>query len=413
MFNPLSLFIGIRYTQGAQGRLVSFIAITSIAGITLGVAVMIIVLSVMNGFEREMRFRVLQLIPHITVESVLPKTNWQEVATNIASNEQTVAISGFVRIPGLISNKQRIKKTLLEGVDTNFNQVSIIQNHLTFGDFSDLTDGSFNLIVGSKLAEELNVNIGDKITFITPEVIPTPAGIFPRLKRFTISGIFHVGVGEIDGFSAYANINDLAKLKRMPPNQIEGLRIKVHDLFSAPLSAKQIISKLGPGFYATDWTVSYGDLYRAIGIEKSMVSMLLLLIIAVATFNLVSCLMIGVNDKRSAIAILRTQGATSGTIIRIFVVQGMLIGIIGILLGIILGLIIASNISYLVSTIEQLFGFKILDANVYFIDYLPAQIMLTDIIKIGCATFLLSLIATIYPSFKAAKTNPAEVLRYE
>jgi len=413
MFNLLSIFIGLRYIQGVRARFVSFIAITSIAGIMLGVAVMIVVLSVMNGFEREMRERVLQLIAHITIEHDDQQANWSEVKEILIPNEQVLAVSGFSYLPGLMSKQQNIKKVMLEGVDANFAQVSIIPNYLTQGSFADLQKGNFNLILGSKLAQELNVTVGDKVTFVTPEIIPTPAGIFPRLKRFNVVGIFHVGVGEIDGFSALVNINDLAKLKRMPSNYVQALRIKVKDLFLAPITAKNIVNQLGFGFYVRNWTYAYGDLYQTIGVEKSMVGLLLLLIIAVAVFNLVSCLMMVVNDKKSAIAILRTQGATSSTIIRIFMVQGVLIGIIGIILGITLGTIVASNISYVVSAVEQLFDFKILDSGVYFIDYLPSQIMLIDIVKISGATFLLSLLATIYPAFKAAKTNPALVLRYE
>ena len=260
----------------------------------------------------------------------------------------------------------------------------------------------------------LRVNEGDKVTFVMPEVAVTPAGVFPRMKRFTVVGIFHVGAGELDGFLAVANLSDVARLKRWQPDQVQGLRLKLDDLFQAPQVAWQIAGELkGEDFYARDWTRTHGNLYQAIRMEKTMIGLLLLLIVAVAAFNIISTLVMVVTDKRGDIAILRTLGATPRQIMGIFMVQGTVIGVVGTLIGGVLGILAALNVSDAIALLERLLGHKFLSADVYFIDYLPSQLMTEDVVMVCSAALVLSFLATLYPAWRAARTQPAEALRYE
>jgi lipoprotein-releasing system permease protein len=416
MFRPLFVFIGTRYTRAKRrNHFVSFISLTSMIGLALGVVVMIVVLSVMNGFDHEMRTRVLGMVPHATIESGEPINDWQNLAAKVKQNPQVEAVAPFTQMQGLLTNNGNVQKILLNAIDpVQERKVSIIDGFMKQGRLDDLVSGGFGVVIGDKAAAKLGVGIGDKVTFVSPEVTVTPAGMFPRMKRFTVVGIFHVGAGELDGYLGVTNLQDLARLHRWKPDQVQGLRLKFTDLFKAPRTAYEIAQNLGEHqYYSRDWTRTHGNLYQAIGMEKSIIGLLLLLIVAVAAFNIISTLVMVVNDKRGDIAILRTLGATPGQIMRIFMVQGTVIGVVGTLVGAGVGILAALNVSSAISALEGLIGHKFLNADVYFIDYLPSQLMAEDVLLVCGAALVLSFLATLYPAWRAARTQPAEALRYE
>ena len=416
MFRPLFVFIGTRYTRAKRrNHFVSFISLTSMIGLALGVLVMIVVLSVMNGFDHEMRSRVLGMVPHATIESPTPLSDWRSLGDKAMANKQVLAVAPFSQMQGLLTNNGKVSKVLINAVDpVEEAKVSIIGNFFKQGSLDSLKAGEFGIVIGDNAAKKLGVGMADKITFVSPEVSVTPAGMFPRLKRFTVVGIFHVGAGEIDGYLAMTNVEDLARLQRWPRDQVQGIRLKFDDLFQAPRIAWQLAQSLGQGdFYARDWTRTHGNLYQAIRMEKAMIGLLLLLIVAVAAFNIISTLVMVVNDKKGDIAILRTLGATPRQIMAIFMVQGTVIGVIGTAIGALLGIFAALNVSAAIAGIERLLGIKFLNADVYFIDYLPSQLLTSDVVMVCGAALMLSFLATLYPAWRAARTQPAEALRYE
>ncbi|WPC03652.1 lipoprotein-releasing ABC transporter permease subunit [Pseudomonas benzenivorans] len=416
MFRPLFVFIGTRYTRAKRrNHFVSFISLTSMLGLALGVLVMILVLSVMNGFDHEMRTRVLGMVPHATLESATPLDDWQGLAAGALKHPQVQAAAPFSQMQGLLSNDGKVQKVLINAIDPlQEAQVSIIGDFFRQGRLEDLAPGEFGMVIGDKAAAKLGVGLGDKLTFVAPEVTVTPAGMFPRLKRFTVVGIFHVGAGEIDGHLALAHVQDLARLQRWKPGQVQGVRLKFADLFQAPRTAWELAQTLGKGdYYARDWTRTHGNLYQAIRMEKAIIGLLLLLIVAVAAFNIISTLVMVVTDKKGDIAILRTLGSTPRQIMAIFMVQGTVIGVFGTAIGALLGIWAALNVSAGVAALERLLGIKFLNADVYFIDYLPSQLMWADVLLVCAAALVLSFLATLYPAWRAARTQPAEALRYE
>ena len=415
MFRPLFVFIGTRYTRAKRrNHFVSFISLTSMIGLALGVVVMIVVLSVMNGFDHEMRTRVLGMVPHATIESAKPIDDWQALSARVKQNPQVEAVAPFTQMQGLLTNNGRVQKMLLNGIDpAQERKVSIIDAFVKQGSLDALQPGQFGILLGDKAATKLGVTLGDKVTFVSPEVTVTPGGMFPRMKRFTVIGIFHVGAGELDGYVGLTNLQDLSLLHRWKPEQVQGLRLKFTDLFKAPRTAYEISHQLGDDYYSRDWTRTHGNLYQAIGMEKSMIGLLLLLIVAVAAFNIISTLVMVVNDKRGDIAILRTLGSTPGQIMAIFMVQGTVIGVVGTFVGAALGMLAALNVSAGVALLERLIGHKFLNADVYFIDYLPSQLQSQDVLMVCGAALVLSFLATLYPAWRAARTQPAEALRYE
>ncbi|KJK06571.1 MULTISPECIES: lipoprotein-releasing ABC transporter permease subunit [Pseudomonas] len=416
MFRPLFVFIGTRYTRAKRrNHFVSFISLTSMIGLALGVVVMIVVLSVMNGFDHEMRTRVLGMVPHATLETGQPINDWPALAKQVKQNPQVVAVAPFTQMQGLLTHEGKVQKVLLNGIDpAQERQVSIIDNFIREGKLDALAPGDFGIMIGDKAAAKLGVGIGDKLTFVAPEVTVTPAGMFPRMKRFTVVGIFHVGAGEIDGYLGLTNLSDLSRLHRWKADQVQGVRLKFADLFQAPRTAWDIAQNLGEQeYYARDWTRTHGNLYQAIRMEKAMIGLLLLLIVAVAAFNIISTLVMVVNDKKGDIAILRTLGSTPGQIMAIFMVQGTVIGVVGTLIGGVVGIAAALNVSAAIAGLETLIGHKFLNADVYFIDYLPSQVMAEDVWMVCGAALVLSFLATLYPAWRAARTQPAEALRYE
>lgn len=417
MFRPLSVYIGTRYTRAKRrSHFISFISLTSMIGLALGVVVMIVVLSVMNGFDHEMRNRVLGMVPHATVESYQPIDDWRGIAQKIKTEHPNVLeVAPFIQMQGLLSAGGTVQKVLINAVDpSEESKVSIIGDYFKEGSLQSLKPGEFGILIGDKAAKNLGVKLGDKVTFIAPEVSVTPAGMFPRMKRFTVVGTFHVGAGELDGYVAMVHVDDAARMRRLKDGEVEGLRLKLDDLFQAPRTAWAIAKGLpGNDYYARDWTRSHGNLYQAIRMEKSMIGLLLLLIVAVAAFNIISTLVMVVTDKKADIAILRTLGATPAQIMATFMVQGTVIGVIGTLIGGVLGVFAALNVSGAIRQLENLLGHKFLNADVYFIDYLPSQLMSEDVILVCSAALILSFFATLYPAWRAARTQPAEALRYE
>lgn len=415
MFRPLPVFIGTRYTRARRrSRFVSFISLTSMLGLALGVMVMILVLSVMNGFDREMRERVLGMVPHASLETGQALSEWPALAERLQQHPDVLAVAPYTQMQGLLTSAGQVQKVLINAVDpARESQVSIVEQFFREGGLTALQPGEFGLLIGDRAAEKLGVQVGDKVTFVAPEVAVTPAGMFPRMKRFTVAGIFHVGAGEIDGFLAITHIEDAARLKRWRPDQVQGLRLKFADLFQAPGLSWLLAGSLGEEFFARDWTRTHGNLYQAIRMEKAIIGLLLLLIVAVAAFNIVSTLVMVVTDKRGDIAILRTLGATPGQIMATFMVQGTVIGVVGTLVGALLGIVAALNVSGWIAALERLMGHKFLSADVYFIDYLPSRIMTADVVQVCVAALLLSFLATLYPAWRAARTQPAEALRYE
>jgi lipoprotein-releasing system permease protein len=411
MFRPVSLFVGLRYTRAKRrNHFISFISLTSILGLTLGVMVLIVVLSVMNGFDRELQRRILGMVPQASVVGYQPFANWRDLVMKAEQHPQVVGAAPFIQLQGLLSNKGAVDSAFVTGIDPEYeSRVSILPQHLKAGTLDNLQSGAFNIILGSALARKLGLVIGDKVTLVLPEAAVTPAGIIPRFKRFTVAGTFEVGA-ELDGMVGFINLEDAARLARIK-GKVEGVRLKVDNLFSAGRVSWEIASDQTRRFYATDWTRTHGTLFQAIKMEKTMMALLLLLIVAVAAFNIVSSLVMVVTDKKSDIAILRTLGASPGTIMGIFMVQGSFIGVMGTLAGTLLGVAVALNISDFALWLEQVLHTKLFEQ--YFVNYLPSELRWGNVIFVSGMGFLMSFLATLYPASKAAKVQPAEALRYE
>lgn len=414
MFRPLPFFIGLRYTRAKRrNHFISFISLISMLGLTLGVMVMILVLSVMNGFDRELRTRILGMVPHATISSEQPMDDWQTLATRLEEHPQVVAAAPFIQLQGMLTHNGSVAPVLVNGIVPDAEKhVSIIEQHMTQGTLDDLQDGEFGIIIGELIAQRFGVQVGDKLTFVLPEAAVTPAGVFPRLKRFTVAGVFKVGA-ELDSSLAMIHAGDAARLSRWQPGQMQGLRVKLDDLFQAPKVAWDLALTLPGNYYAQDWTRTHGNLFAAIRMEKTMIGLLLLLIVAVAAFNIISTLVMVVTDKKADIAILRTLGASPGTIMGIFMVQGSVIGVIGTLAGAVLGVLAALNVSAMVAGLESLFGVQFLSSDVYFISYLPSQLIWNDVLLISLTALGMSFAATLYPAWRASRTEPAEALRYD
>lgn len=412
MFRPLPVFIGLRYVQAKRrSRFISFISLTSMIGMALGVLAMILVLSVMNGFQQEMRTRILGLVPHAALSKAQPLVDWQALAEQAQHQPGVVGVAPLTALDGMLSFRGAMQPVQVEGVlPAREAQVSSVAEHLLQGRLDDLKPGEDGIIVGELIARRFRLNLGDSITLIVPEPSESAAGITPRLQRFTLVGVFKVGA-ELDANLALIHIQDAAQLLRWQPSEVRGLRLKVADLYQAPQIAQKLAQTLG--MQAEDWTHTQGGLFSAMKMEKTMIGLLLGLIVAVAAFNIVATLIMVVTDKRTDIAILRTLGATPAQIMMIFMVQGSLIGLIGASLGALLGVLGALNISTWVAALEHLLGQRVLSSDLYAVSSLPAQLQWSDVLLITSLSFLLSFLATLYPAWRAAQTQPAESLRYE
>ncbi len=413
MLKTLPIKIGLRYT-GAKRRnhFISFISATSMAGLTLGVAVLILVLSVMNGFDRELRERILGMVSHAALYGSDGIEDWETLASKVMTQPDILGAAPFVQIQGMMSSKGRVQGVMVNGIEPEWERkVSILPDFMTQGDFYSLNDARYQVILGDLLAKKLGASLGDKITLIMPEASLTPAGLMPRLKRFTVSGIFSVGA-ELDASFAYIHMRDAAKLARMD-NQAQGLRLKTADLFKAPKIAWDLQFELEGNLRASDWTRTHGNLFQAIKMEKTMIGLLLLIIVAVAAFNIVSTLVMVVTDKQGDIAIMRTLGMSPSAIMSVFMVQGFVIGVVGIVLGTLLGILFALTVTDVIAWVEQILGIQFLNANVYFISYLPSQLLWSDVLIVTSSGLVMCFLATLYPAYKASKVKPAEALRYD
>lgn len=414
MFRPLSIFIGARYTRAKRrNHFISFISLTSMIGLALGVLAMIVVLSVMNGFQQEMSTRILGMVPHASIAASEPLDDWQAVAAKAKQNPEVLAAVPFAELEGMLSYRGSMQPIQLQGVDPALEpQVSIIDKSMIAGRLSALQPGESGVVIGAITARRFQLKVGDKLTLIVPELSAVPGGITPRMTRLNVVGVFKVGA-ELDSSLALINIADAAAIQRFQPGQVQSVRLKLKDLYQAPQVAKAVASSLGSSYLASDWTQTQGSLFSAMKMEKTMIGLLLLLIVAVAAFNIIATLIMVVADKGADIAILRTLGATPRQIMGIFIVQGTVIGSIGTLIGCVLGIAAALNVSQLVGWIERVSGQHVFSSDVYFINSLPSQLQVSDVLLICAAAFGMSFLATLYPSWRASRIQPAEALRYE
>jgi lipoprotein-releasing system permease protein len=414
---PFELFVGLRYTRAKRrNHFISFISMTSMVGIALGVAALIVVLSVMNGFQHELRSRILGVASHLQITGPNNQLGgWQGLAGAVRNHQEVQASAPYIMAQGMLSFGQAVQGTIVRGViPAEEDKVAEIGQHIRAGSFDALKPGGFGIVLGADLALALGVGVGDKVVVMAPQGQLTPTGMVPRLKQFKVVGIFQVGMYEYDSALALIHLDDAATLYRMG-DKVSGLRLKLADLDRAPRVAQQLTQQLGQesGYYISDWTQQHANFFRAVQMEKRVMFVILTLIVAVAAFNIVSTLVMAVTDKRADIAILRTLGASPRSIMQIFIVQGALIGVIGTLMGVVGGVLLALNIETVVPFIEQLFGIQFLAKDVYYISDLPSELQWADVTVITSVSLVLSLLATLYPSWRAARTNPAEALRYE
>ena len=415
MFHPLPIFVGLRYVRTRrQGFFVSFISWVSMLGVCVGVAALITIISVMNGFEGELRGRLVSLTAHATVQG--PATlmqDWRAAAERARSVPGTTGVAPYVDVQAMIGRAGHLQPVLLHGLDPALeDEVSDVERHMVQGGLADLVPGERRIILGRVVAWQLGADLGDEITVMVPGRELIRSGGRPRLQTFTVAGVFEVGLKEHDGGLALVALEDAAAL-RGGGDATDGLRLRFDDVMSAPARAARVAAAVGTGATVRDWTQEHAAYFRAIRIEKTMMSLILLLVVAVAAFNIVAALVMVVNEKRSDIAILRTLGLPRGGVVGVFFTQGLVIGAIGTLLGVALGLAVAGNVATLVPLLEGLFGFHVMDPTVYYITEIPSEIRVGQVVTIGLVAFALTVLATIYPALRGAATEPAEALRYE
>lgn len=413
MFKPIPVSIGLRYLRAKRRNgFISFISMASILGIALGVTVLITTLAVMSGFQKEIRDRLLQMTAHTTITSDgAPMSDWQR-AVDIARKDPRVAgAAPYIEIQAMLSGP-RVQGAIVQGIDPALEPgVSVINQKLVKGSFDSLTPGSYNLLVGKELALWLGVDVGDTVLVTLAEVQGTPVGAMPRLKRFKVSGIFEAGYNEIDKGVAFANMADMERVLRM--DGVTGVRLKLHDMDKALDVGVDLAHRLGGAYRVSDWTQQNANLYHSLRMEKVVMGILLSLIIAMGAFNLVSSQVMLVTDKQADIAILRTLGLTPSGVMQVFMVQGSLIGIIGTVAGVIGGITLTLNLERILGAIETVFNIKLLPEDVYYITGLPTDMQAPDIVIITITALVMSFLATLYPAWRAARTQPAEALRYE
>mgnify|MGYP003082058233 FL=1 len=412
MFRPLALFIGLRYTKAEhKNGFISFISLISIIALTLGVAVLITVLSVMNGFDRELKTRILGTVSQASVLSPEIISDWKSLGEKIQQNDKNVeAVAPFIQLQGMIAAYGQVSGVVVSGIEPEYEKkVSIINEHMLAGDIDNLKEGEFGIVLGKSMVDNMNLQLGDKVTLVLPEASPSPAGVIPRFKRFTLVGIFNISP-ELDSLTGYVAMRDAGVLLRLPEGA-QGIRLKLNDIFYAPIAADKAQSIDPDRLISDNWKQTHGNLFSAIQMEKTMMALLLSLIILVAAFNIVSSLIMLVTDKKADIAILKTFGASPKLITQVFVVQGMIIGVVGTVLGTILGVTFSLTVSDLLNWVNNTLGLGLF--NAYFVDYLPSQVKVLDVLLVVSISFLLSFLMTIYPALRASKVQPAQALRYE
>jgi lipoprotein-releasing system permease protein len=415
MSGAFEFWIGCRYVRSrSSNRFVSLISAISMLGIAIAVSVLILVLSVVNGFERELTDRLLAMTAHASIEDINGSmSDWEALSAVAVANPRVRAAAPFINGQALLVFGEQLSGVELRGIEPSAeDRVSGVGSTVQEGELGSLEAGSFNVVLGVELAEVLQVGIGDKVTVTLAEGIVTPAGVVPRTKRFVVSGIYRVGMYEFDRRLAFINISDAQKLYRMK-DAVSGVRLAVTEIFEAPAIVREVALDHGVVVLVNDWTRRHVNFFRSIQITKSILFVILLLVIAVAAFNIVSTLVMVVKDKQADIAILRTIGARPSSILRIFITQGSVIGIVGTAAGVLFGILLATNLETIVGSLESLFGIKFLAADVYFISDLPAELRIADVVRIAIIALALALVSTVYPAWVASKTAPAEALRYD
>jgi len=414
LFHPLSIAIGLRYT-GAKRRnhFISFISLVSMLGIALGVTALIVVISVMNGFEQELRARILGMVSHATITAYGDNVrDWQTLVDEAKKDPRVVGAAPYIEREGMLQAK-RISGVMVRGVVPNLeSSVSEVGASTKEGSFDLLEPGKYRIVLGSELAHTLGVSLGDQVTLMAPQMRATPVGVIPQMRRFEVVGLFEVGMYEYDRGFAFVHMTDAAKLFR-EGDGVTGVRLKLEDLFSAWRVAQDLTTRVDALYSVRDWTQQHSNFFRAVKTEKLVMFIILSLIVAVAAFNLVSTLVMVVTDKQADIAILRTLGASPRLVMTVFMVQGLAVGVIGTLLGLVFGVTIASHIDVIVPFLERTFSFEAMPGDIYYITSVPSQLRMPDVARIGLLSVLFSVVATLYPAWRAARTQPAQALRYE
>ncbi|MFV9989234.1 MAG: lipoprotein-releasing ABC transporter permease subunit [Coxiella endosymbiont of Dermacentor nuttalli] len=414
MLRPISLYVGLRYIRAKRlNHFISFISLVSILGIALGVSVLIVVLSVMNGFDYQIRTQFLTITPEVTILSSQDISRiWPALQKIVDINPNVIASAPFIAGMGILSNQGTVSGVNVLGIlPSQEMQISKLDQKMVKGHLNTLIAGHYNIIMGQKLVDQLGLSIGDKVNLFTPQATKTPLGVFPQFHRFTVNGIFSVKGGfSFDTGIAYINMFDGMKLF---PQGTSGLHIKIRNIYQAGIVSRELKNVFSNGFMVTNWMEQFSSFFDAVAMEKTITFVILLLIITVAVFNLVSTLVMVVNEKQADIAILRTLGANPHTIMLIFIIQGVIIGLIGTLIGVISGVILSLNATAIVNFIQNLFHVQFLKSSVFFVNFLPSKLQWLDVLDISIIALLLSLIATIYPALITLRTEPAEVLRYE